>query len=75
MWPHLITVYNPIRGKENKIENAFYVYTYMCIYIYIFFSIMIYHRILNIVPCVICITESLFCIAVINKHCKLSILQ
>ena len=33
---------------------------------------MIYHRTLNIVPCVICITESLVCIAVINATLQIN---
>ena len=42
--------------QSNSVLHIYIIYTYIYIYIHsflIFFSIMIYHRILNIVPCAI----------------------
>ena len=35
------------------VSYVYMIHIYSFSYIYIFFSIMVYHRILNIVPCVI----------------------
>ena len=44
-------IYNVLISVVQQSESYIYIYRYICFFI--FFSIMLYHRILNIVPCAI----------------------